>query len=253
MQYKVPQNIDQEDKILGPLTFVRLIYLLIGAALDLLAWVFFDTALFLLLAIPITVLTICFAFIDIQDQPFSRYFIAFLLYAVQPKERRWKDLEKEMLATPTPTEEPKDKGGKKAAAPTDRFEAEFGVKQRKGISLKPPLPFGKKKVLAPVSPINTPPATATPSPAPARPPLAPIDSAAPLAAIDVAANSLNFGVEPTMGKDQPPTSFAATPIPESALNQAAPLAAPTSTATAAPTPPAAKQPRKLTIQTPGKG
>lgn len=91
MQYKVPQNIDQEDKILGPLTFVQFIYVLVGGAMVILAFALFDFTLFLLVAIPIIILTVCFSLVKIQDQPFSRFFIAFLIYLRQPKRRMWHD------------------------------------------------------------------------------------------------------------------------------------------------------------------
>lgn len=100
MQYKVPQNIDQEDKILGPLTFIQFIYVLVGGGLILLAFSFFDLALFFLVAIPIAILTFAFAVVKIQDQPFSHFFMAFLVYLRQPKKRVWQDMEHENQLTP---------------------------------------------------------------------------------------------------------------------------------------------------------
>lgn len=93
MQYKVPQQIDQEDKILGPLTFIQFIYVLIGGGLILLTFTLFDLALALLVAIPIGLFTIAFALIKIQDQPFSRFFVAFLIFLRQPKRRLWQSAE----------------------------------------------------------------------------------------------------------------------------------------------------------------
>lgn len=104
MQYKVPQNIDQEDKILGPLTFIQFIYVLVGGGVILLLFTFFDFALFLLLAVPIAILTACFALLTIQGQPFSRIFFAFLVYAFQPKRRTWHDILAEQKPTPIPNE-----------------------------------------------------------------------------------------------------------------------------------------------------
>ena len=37
-QYKVPQDVEADDKLLGPLNFRQFIYLLIAAALLALAW-----------------------------------------------------------------------------------------------------------------------------------------------------------------------------------------------------------------------
>lgn len=92
MQYKVPQNIDKEDKILGPLSFVQFIYVLIGGGLVLIAFTLFDTPLFLITAVPITLLTLGFSLIKVQDQPFSRFFMAVITYLMQPKRRMWQNL-----------------------------------------------------------------------------------------------------------------------------------------------------------------
>lgn len=89
MQYKVPQNINQEDKILGPLTFVQFIYVLIGGGIILLSFATFSLPVFFVVAIPIAIITAAFALLKIQDQPFSRFFIAFLLFLRQPKQRIW--------------------------------------------------------------------------------------------------------------------------------------------------------------------
>jgi hypothetical protein len=95
MQYKVPQYIDQEDKILGPLTFLQFVYVLIGGTLILLCFTLLDFVLFLFFAIPIAIFTILFSLVKIQDQPFSRFFMAFLAYLRLPKRRLWQDLTKE--------------------------------------------------------------------------------------------------------------------------------------------------------------
>lgn len=93
MQYRVPQNIDQEDKILGPMTFVQLIYALIGGALLLVLFATLSLPVFILLSVPILALTIAFALIKVQDQPFSRFFMSLLIYLKQPKHRIWQDLD----------------------------------------------------------------------------------------------------------------------------------------------------------------
>lgn len=100
MQYKVPQNIDQEDKILGPLTFTQFVYALIGGGLLLFEYSIFDTAGFLLFGIPTLILTICFSLIKVQDQPFTRFFVSLLVFLKQPKQRIWKDLDEEKPVPP---------------------------------------------------------------------------------------------------------------------------------------------------------
>ncbi len=90
MQYKVPQNIDQEDKILGPLTFVQFIYVLVGGAVVLILFTILRFSIFFfLLALPIIILTAAMALIKVQDQPFSHFLLYFIVYLRQPKRRIW--------------------------------------------------------------------------------------------------------------------------------------------------------------------
>lgn len=134
MQYKVPQQIDQEDKILGPLTFIQFIYILIGGGLILLAFSFFDFTLFLLVSIPIALLTIGFALVKVQDQPFSRFFLSFLVFLSQPKRRIWQDTAKA-----------------ETKAMADDFFAPENKKQAAPVATEPVAPAAPK-ALAPAKP-----------------------------------------------------------------------------------------------------
>lgn len=92
MQFKVPQNIDMEDKIVGPLTLIQFIYVLTGGLTD---YILFQSIgqyiwLFLLIALPIAVVALAMAFLKIQDQPLSHFILAGLEYLRQPKVRFWK-------------------------------------------------------------------------------------------------------------------------------------------------------------------
>lgn len=124
MQYKVPQNIDQEDKILGPLTFTQFVYALIGGGLLLFEYSLLPFGAFLLIGIPTLILTVCFALIRVQDQPFTRFFVSLLIYLKQPKHRIWQDQETDKPAKPlgkdfmadVNRDDPSTIKGKKAAA-----------------------------------------------------------------------------------------------------------------------------------------
>lgn len=93
MQFQVPQNIDLEDKIVGPLTMTQFVYVLGGGLID---YLLFQSlaqqsfALFLFLAIPITLVALAFAFLKIQEQPLTHFFTAWLIYLSKPKKRIWK-------------------------------------------------------------------------------------------------------------------------------------------------------------------
>ena len=93
MQYKVPQNIDMEDKIIGPLTLTQFFYLLFGGLT--LFILFKDLTplglfpLFVILSIPIGVITLAFAFVKIQNRPFSVFFMSAVKFMFKPKQRIW--------------------------------------------------------------------------------------------------------------------------------------------------------------------
>lgn len=89
MQFLVPQNIDLEDKVIGPLTLRQFIYLLIGGMIDYGLFQVFDTSLFVLIAMPISIFWIAMAFIKVQEQSFGTFLMNFFLYTRKPKVRRW--------------------------------------------------------------------------------------------------------------------------------------------------------------------
>ena len=94
--YKVPQDVEADDKLLGPFTFRQFIYLLILAALIALAFalgrIFIalafiplpPIALFAVLALPIK-----------KDQPMETYLVAILSYYFKPRVRFWMPGQKE--------------------------------------------------------------------------------------------------------------------------------------------------------------
>ncbi len=92
MQFKVPQNIDMADRIVGPLTLIQFLYLLVGGII---VYALFSTiapinpTLFLALAAPITLFSLALAFLKIQDQPFPKFVAAFFVYVRRPKARVW--------------------------------------------------------------------------------------------------------------------------------------------------------------------
>lgn len=88
-RYKVPQNIDMQDRIVGPLTMAQFLYVLVGGMIVYASWFSFDFELFLLVATPVTLLTLALAFLKVQDQPFPKFVASALLYLVHPKERVW--------------------------------------------------------------------------------------------------------------------------------------------------------------------
>jgi PrgI family protein len=90
-QYKVPQNVEAEDKILGSLTFKQLIYT--GAGI-LCGFVFFTLfrgvpVLMIALGLPPTALLLALGLIQLQEQPFETYLIALISFVVKPRKQMW--------------------------------------------------------------------------------------------------------------------------------------------------------------------
>jgi len=90
MQFQVPQNIDLEDKIVGPLTLIQFLYLLAGGVIDYLVFLSFKTSfIFWILGLPVTIVALALAFLKIQDQSLSYFIKAGLSYLSRPKIRLW--------------------------------------------------------------------------------------------------------------------------------------------------------------------
>lgn len=95
-QYKVPQDVEADDKLLGPFSFRQFVYLLIASGLIALAIFLFQ--LFPLLAIipvPPTILFIVLALPLKKDQPMETYLAAIVSYYLKPHTRLWTPGQKE--------------------------------------------------------------------------------------------------------------------------------------------------------------
>lgn len=87
MQYQVPQFIEVEDKIFGPLTLKQFIYLAGGAGLCLFFFSFLPIYLTVVLSLPVIALSLALAFYEVNGRPFILavehafgYFISSKLY-----------------------------------------------------------------------------------------------------------------------------------------------------------------------------
>lgn len=89
-QYKVPQDVEADDKLLGPFSFRQFVYLLIAGGLIALAVGLFQ--LFPLLAIiplPPVLLFVALALPLKKDQPMETYLAAIVSYYLKPHTRFW--------------------------------------------------------------------------------------------------------------------------------------------------------------------
>lgn len=90
MQFSVPQFIEIEDRIIGPLTLKQFFYLAGGAAIIGFCWYFFKLWVFVLVALPVSLLAVALAFVKINGRPFIYFLGAMFGYFVKPRVYVWK-------------------------------------------------------------------------------------------------------------------------------------------------------------------
>ncbi|EKD49111.1 MAG: hypothetical protein ACD_63C00262G0002 [uncultured bacterium] len=91
MQYSVPQFVEVEDKIIGPLTIRQFLYVLGGVGVLFVIWTLAPSIeLFLIPAVPVLGLFLAFAFYKVNGRPFIYFFMAGFKYFIQPKVRLWR-------------------------------------------------------------------------------------------------------------------------------------------------------------------
>ncbi|PIR44336.1 hypothetical protein COV23_00385 [Candidatus Wolfebacteria bacterium CG10_big_fil_rev_8_21_14_0_10_31_9] len=90
MQFQIPQFIDTEDKIAGPLTLKQLGYLVSAGLLSFTIYWFFAFWLWLLLTIILAVISISFSFVKFNGQPLIKITIAGLNFLIRPHVYLWR-------------------------------------------------------------------------------------------------------------------------------------------------------------------
>ena len=90
MQFEVPQFIDIEDRIFGPLTWRQFLYL--GGGIGMGVVLFFTTSIiiFLLIGLPLAVLAGALAFYPVNNRPFSFFLEAIFNYLGSSKLYLWR-------------------------------------------------------------------------------------------------------------------------------------------------------------------
>lgn len=88
--YKVPQDVEADDKLIGPFSFRQFIYLIIVAAAGAIGW--FLSQLFLPLVIIVLPVIIFFGALALplrKDQPMETYLAAIVSFYLKPHRRLW--------------------------------------------------------------------------------------------------------------------------------------------------------------------
>jgi hypothetical protein len=94
MKFQVPQFIEVEDKIFGPLTLKQFLYLAGGGAAIFLLYISLPFFLFILTAAPVAALSAALAFYKIHSKPFIKVMENAFHYLTRTKIYTWRKKEK---------------------------------------------------------------------------------------------------------------------------------------------------------------
>ena len=113
MQYKVPQDVQREDTIIGPITWRQLIILAVGGGLAYGVYVSLSATYFIEVWLPpvaiIAAITLAFAFLKIHSLPFHRFLINLIEYQILARKRTWIQGAGDTKPTETTTKKKKEK------------------------------------------------------------------------------------------------------------------------------------------------
>ncbi|KKT80604.1 MAG: hypothetical protein UW76_C0012G0005 [Parcubacteria group bacterium GW2011_GWF2_44_8b] len=98
MRFQVPQFIEIEDKLFGPLTFKQFVYVAGGVGLSVILFLFLPTFLAIIIALPIVLFAAALAFYKVNSKPFVNVVEAFVKYTLTNKLYIWKKEEKVAVA-----------------------------------------------------------------------------------------------------------------------------------------------------------
>lgn len=89
MRFQVPQFIEVEDKIFGPLTIMQFVYLAGGIGFFVALWLVLPAWAAILLGAPVTLLGLALAFYRVNDRPFIDVLQAALEYRLRNRLYIW--------------------------------------------------------------------------------------------------------------------------------------------------------------------
>lgn len=88
-QFTVPQFIDVEDKIIGPITTRQFLILLVGSIFVAIFYKVFDFSLFVFASVIVALITFVIAFIKINGRPFHFFALNLIQTLKKPSLRVW--------------------------------------------------------------------------------------------------------------------------------------------------------------------
>ncbi len=91
MQYKIPQDVQVEDKIVGPLTLKQLIILGVGGGISYGLYNYFGSryymGIWVLIPLSIALVTLLTALLKVNGIPFGKWVLLLVEYFVNPRKR----------------------------------------------------------------------------------------------------------------------------------------------------------------------
>lgn len=90
MRFEVPQFIEVEDKIFGPVTAKQFVFLTGGVGMAVVLFITTNFFIFLLFGLPLGALAILFAFYKVNNRPFSHFAESFIQYTGRNKLYLWR-------------------------------------------------------------------------------------------------------------------------------------------------------------------
>ncbi len=112
-QYVVPQFLDVEDKILGPLTVRQFLIMLVTAGIIFVTYKLADFGLFIILGLLFLAMGLIIAFFKVNGQPFHYFLLNLLQTFKRPQLRVWNkeltdlELRAYLKVPPPPPSKPK--------------------------------------------------------------------------------------------------------------------------------------------------
>lgn len=126
MQYKVPQDVQRADRIIGPLTLRHMIIIGAGGGFAYVVYTALARSYFWEVWLPpvaiILVVTALFAFVKIFNLSFGKFLLMFIEYNMLPRKRKWMKSSGEIFISGPPQKSP-TKVEKKSEAKVEKTAA----------------------------------------------------------------------------------------------------------------------------------
>lgn len=89
MQFQVPQFIDIEDKVIGPLTLRQFLYLAAGFGISMIFYFTVNFIIWIIITLIVGSISISLAFVKINGQPLIKIIIAMINFYLKPQIYIW--------------------------------------------------------------------------------------------------------------------------------------------------------------------